>query len=32
MLNGGDLDAMIADTNATLTELLQEYNFLFADE
>ena len=32
MLNGGDLDAMIAETNAELTELLQEYNFLFADE
>jgi sn-glycerol 3-phosphate transport system substrate-binding protein len=32
MLNGGDLDAMIAETNAKLTELLQEYNFLFADE
>ncbi len=32
MLNGGDLDAMIAETNATLTELLQEYNFLFGDE
>ncbi len=32
MLNGGDLDAMIAETNAELTELLEEYNFLFADE
>ena len=32
MLNGGDLDAMIEETNAKLTELLQEYNFLFADE
>ena len=30
MLNGGDLDAMIEETNAKLTELLQEYNFLFA--
>ena len=32
MLNGGDLDAMIEETNAKLTELLQEYNFLFAGE
>ncbi len=32
MLNGGDLDAMIEETDAQLTELLQEYNFLFAGE
>lgn len=31
MLNGGDLDALIAEAQATLNEMLEEYNFLFAD-
>jgi len=31
MFNGGDLDALIADAEATLNEMLEEYNFLFAE-